>query len=227
MKLLFHPYWTKIGIVAAVAAVVVTALFVVLPRIVDVEAYKPGMIEAVREATGRELVIDGPMRLTMFPVPGIGAGTVHFSNAVGAKGAQMLDVSWVAVRPDWWALLRGRIEVGTLTLYAPTIVLETDANGRPNWEFAPGGNSKQAADAPSKGFHLATGRVEILHGVITYTDPQTKKTIQAIDVNGGASVKSFDGPFNIDFKATVNDVPLKLDVSVGAVTDAGHKAKVS
>ena len=227
MKLLIHPYWRKIGIVAAIAAVVVTAVIVGLPRVVDVEAYKPGMIEAVREATGRELVIDGPMKLTMFPVPGIGAGTVHFSNAVGAVGAQMLDVRWVAVKPDWWALLQGRVAVGTLTLYAPTIVLETDANGRPNWEFAPGGNTKEAAEAPSKGFHLAMGRVEIVHGVITYTDPQTKKTIQAIDVNGGASVKSFDGPFNIDAKATVNDVPLKLDVSVGPATDAGHKATVS
>jgi len=227
MKLIIHPYWKKIAIMAAIAAAVVTSLFVVLPRIVDVEAYKPGMIEAVREATGRELVIDGPMRLTMFPVPGIGAGTVHFSNAVGAKGAQMLDVRWVAVKPDWWALLQGRIEVGTLTLYQPTIVLETDANGRPNWEFAPGGNVKQAAGAPSSGLHLAMGRVEIVHGVITYTDPQTKKTISAIDVNGGASVESFDGPFQIDAKATVNDVPLKLDVSVGAATDAGHKTKVS
>jgi hypothetical protein len=227
MKLLIHPYWKKIAIMAAISAAVVTSLFAVLPRLVNIEAYKPGMIQAVREATGRELVIDGPMRLTMFPVPGIGAGTVHFSNAVGAKGAQMLDVRWVAVKPDWWALLHGRIEVGTLTLYQPTIVLETDANGRPNWEFAPGGNVNQAANAPSSGLHLAMGRVEIVHGVVSYTDPQTKKSISAIDVNGGASVESFDGPFQIDAKATVNDVPLKLDVSVGAATDAGHKTKVS
>ncbi len=133
MKMLLRPNWRKIGIVAAAAAVVVAALVVLLPRVIDVEAYKPGLIEAVREATGRELVIDGPMKLTMFPVPGIGAGTVHFSNAVGAIGAQMLDVRWVAVKPSWWGLLRGRIEVGTLTLYAPTIVLETDAEGHPNW----------------------------------------------------------------------------------------------
>src|SRR5471032_1315454 len=158
MKLIIHPYWKKIAIMAAIAAAVVTSLFVVLPRIVDIEAYKPGMIEAVREATGRELVIDGPMRLRMFPVPGVGAGTVHFANAVGAKGAQMIDVRWVAVKPSWSALLQGRVEVGTLTLYRPTIVLETDAEGRPNWEFKPGGNVNQAADAPSEGFHLAVGR---------------------------------------------------------------------
>src|SRR5438876_8334510 len=35
-------------------------------------------------------------RLRLFPVPGIGAGQVRFANAVGAKGAQMVDVRWVS-----------------------------------------------------------------------------------------------------------------------------------
>jgi hypothetical protein len=35
---------------------------------------------------------------------------VRFANAVGAKGAQMVDVRWVSVA-DWLAPLQGRIEV--------------------------------------------------------------------------------------------------------------------
>src|SRR5476651_404314 len=206
-------HW-NIGLtVAAILGPIAVGLGVA-PYIVDLQAYKPGMIDAVRQATGRELVIDGPMRLSVFPVPGIGAGTVHFANAVGAKGAQMIDVRWVAVKPSWSALLKGRIEVGTLTLYRPTIVLETDAEGRPNWEFKPGGNGAQAADAPSAGFHLALGRLEIVNGTVTYTDPKTKTNFSAQEVTGGATVDSFDGPFEIDAKATVNKVPLKLALAV-------------
>ncbi|HTR86070.1 MAG TPA: AsmA family protein [Reyranella sp.] len=216
----------KIGlIVAAVLAPLVAAVWA-LPHLIDVEAYKPGLIEAVRDATGRELVIDGPMKLTLFPVPGIGAGTVRFSNAVGAKGAQMVDVRWVAVTPAWGALLRGKVAVGTLTLYRPTIVLETDEKGRPNWEFAPGGNINQPDDAPNRGLHLAMGTVEIVNGTISYTDPASRKAISADNVNGSATVRSFDGPFEIDGRATVNDVPLKLVVSVGPDTDKGHKASL-
>src|SRR5215813_2919423 len=133
----------KIGLATAAFVGVLALAIALVPYLVNVEAYRPVIIEAVRDATGRELVIDGPVRLRMFPVPGIGAGQVHFSNAVGAKGAQMLDVRWVAVRPAWWALLQGRIEVGTLTLYRPTIVLETDAQGRPNWDFTPGAGTHQ------------------------------------------------------------------------------------
>src|SRR6185437_16519759 len=101
----------KISIAVAALGSILAGLAATAPYLVDVEAYKPGLIQAVREATGRELVIDGPMRLRMFPVPGIGAGTVRFANAVGGKGAQMIDVRWVSVRPDWGALLHGRIAV--------------------------------------------------------------------------------------------------------------------
>src|SRR5476649_1222602 len=219
--------WLEIGLIAVAAVGAIVAVLAGIPGLIDVEAYKPGLIQAVREATGRELVIDGPMRLRMFPVPGVGAGTVRFANAVGAKGAQMIDVRWVAVRPSWSALLHGRVEVGTLTLYQPTIVLETDAKGIPNWEFGPGENARQAAGAPSGGFHLAVGRLQIVRGTITYTNPQTKSVFKAENVNAGATVRSFDGPFEIDGDATVNGVPLKIDVAVEENTPAGHRARLN
>src|ERR1700739_138097 len=118
---------TKIGWAVAAFLGVLAGAIALTPRLINLEAYRPAIIEAVRDATGRELVIDGPVRLRMFPVPGIGAGQVRFANAVGAKGAQMVDVRWVSVKPDWLALLQGRIQVGTLTLYRPTIILEADA----------------------------------------------------------------------------------------------------
>jgi hypothetical protein len=217
----------KIGLIVAAILAPIVGTFAFLPYLIDVEAYKPGLIEAVRAATGRELVIDGPMRLSVFPVPGIGAGRVRFSNAVGAEGAQMIDVRWVAVTPSWWALLQGRFEVGTLALYRPTIVLETDANGTPNWRFDPGGGARQQAGAPSSGLHLAIGRLSIVRGRVTYRNPRDGTTLAADDVNGSATVRSLQGPFHIGGSATVNGVPLKLDVEVDAADAKGHRTRLS
>lgn len=214
--------WIRIG--AAVAAFFALLAFAgfMAPTLLNVEQYKPAMIAAVKEATGRELVIEGPLKLTFFPRPRISARQVHFANAVGAKGAQMVDVRWIGVSPSLGALLRGKIEVGRLTLFRPSIVLETDAEGRPNWEFAPGAGASQPAGAPSSGLHLAIGTLRIREGTLSYTNPKTNQTLKAENVDLLASVGSFQGPFNFDGTATVNGVPLSLMASVGTPTDKGN-----
>ncbi|MDI1282921.1 MAG: AsmA family protein [Reyranella sp.] len=214
---------TKIGIWAAAVVGVLMLAWSAVPYLVDMQVFKPAMIQAVKEATGRELLIDGPIELSMYPVPGISARQVHFANATGTTGAQMLDVLRIVVRPSVLALLQGRIEVGTLFLYRPTIVLEADADGKPNWEFAPGANASQPQGAPSNGLHLAVGRLAIVRGTIKYTDPRSGKTHTAEDVRVRASVGSLDGPMTLEGTATVNGVPLLFDLSVGGPSDKGHR----
>ena len=215
----------RIWIRAGAAVVAVSALLALAglaaPSLLNIDQYKPAMIAAVKEATGRELVIEGPLKLTVFPTLRISARQVHFANAVGAKGAQMVDVRWIGITPSMWALLQGRIEVGRLTLFRPTLVLETDAEGRPNWEFKPGAGAAQPAGAPSSGLHLAIGTLKIREGTLSYTNPKTGQTLKAEKLEALASVGSFQGPFDFDATATVNGVPLSLMAKVGAPTDTG------
>lgn len=208
----------------AVAALLgpLLAAAIAAPWLVDVEAYKPVLVQAVKGATGRELVIEGPMRLRMLPVPWISAQRVHFANAAGAEGAQMVDVRWVGASPSWWALLRGEVEIGQLTLYQPTIVLETDADGVPNWQFKPGAGASQPEGAPAEGFHLAIGELKVVEGTLNYTNPQTRQTIKAERVEATARVRSLQGPLTISGRATVNGVPLSLDVSMSERKAEGH-----
>lgn len=213
----------RIGWAAVAIFGPLVALYVAAPYLVDVEAYKPALIQAVKEATGRELVIDGPMKLSMFPQPRVSARHVHFANAPGAEGAQMLDVRWVGASPSWPALLRGKVEVGRLTLYRPTIVLETDASGVPNWQFKPGAGASQPEGAPASGFHLAVGRLRIVQGTVSYTNPRTKQTLKAEQVDATASVGSLAGPFALVGKATVNSVPLSLEISLSESRIGGHE----
>ena len=217
----------RIGWAAAAIFGPLAVAFVAAPYLVDVESYKPSLIQAVKDATGRELVIDGPMKLSVFPVPRISAQQVHFANAAGATGAQMIDVRWIGASPSWLALLQGRVEVGTVTLYQPTIVLETDANGVPNWQFKPGAGAAQPQGAPAAGFHLAVGELRIVQGTISYTNPQTGQTLKAEQVAATASVGSLDGPFSISGSATVNGVPLSLDFNLGEPKTGGHATEFS
>ena len=213
--------WIRTGLAVVAFSTLLALAGLAAPTLLNIDQYKPAMIAAVKEATGRELVIEGPLKLTVLPTLRISARQVHFANAVGGKGAQMVDVRWVGITPSFWALLQGRIEVGRLTLFRPTLVLESDAEGRPNWEFHPGAGASQPAGAPSSGLHLAIGTLKIREGTLSYTNPKTGQILKAENLEALASVGSLQGPFDFDATATVNGVPLSLMAKVGTPTEKG------
>jgi uncharacterized protein involved in outer membrane biogenesis len=213
-----------IGAGALVGLLIVALL--VAPRLIDVNSYKPELVAAVKKATGRELVIDGPIHLTLLPWPEVGTTGVRFANATGAKGPQMVDVKSVSLSPALWPLLTGRIEVGELTLVEPKISLEPGSDGKPNWEFSPEGASNQAPGAPSKGFNVSVGRLAIENGTLAFFDPKNGIAITAQKLNIVASVGSAEGPFAAAGSAVLNGTPLKLDAKVNKQKGAGQYAEV-
>jgi uncharacterized protein involved in outer membrane biogenesis len=91
------------------------------------------LVLEVREATGRELTIAGPMRLGFFPKIAVSAEQVSLSNATWAKSPQMASLEKVALEISLLPLLGSRIEVSSIQLSGLTLNLETNAKGDGNW----------------------------------------------------------------------------------------------
>ncbi|WP_439611585.1 AsmA family protein [Reyranella sp.] len=211
------------GIVALLVAVVVAA-----PALIDINSYKPLIVSQVKTATGRDLVIDGPISLSLLPTPTVSVTGVKFFNAAGSKNANMVEVKSVTVQPSLLPLLVGRIEVGEVTLVEPKIVLEINAAGKPNWEFAPSvAEAKPAAAKPSSPRPLSLGRLTIDNGTLIFSDSKAGLSVVGEKANFSASVGSIDGPYTLAGGATVNGAPLKLDLAVGARGANGHSADVT
>lgn len=211
------------GIVALLVAAVVVA-----PALIDINSYKPLIVSQVKTATGRDLVIDGPISLSLLPTPTVSVTGVKFFNAAGSKNANMVEVKSVTVQPSLLPLLVGRIEVGEVTLVEPKIVLEINAEGKPNWEFAPSvAEAKPAAAKPSSPRPLSLGRLTIDNGTLIFSDSKAGLSVVGEKANFSASVGSIDGPYTLAGGATVNGAPLKLDLALGARGAGGHSADVT
>jgi AsmA family protein len=91
------------------------------------------LILEVRETTGRELMIAGPVSLSLFPRIAVSAEQVSLSNAAWAKNPQMASLEKVALEISLLPLLRGRIEVNSIQLSGLTLNLETNTKGDGNW----------------------------------------------------------------------------------------------
>jgi uncharacterized protein involved in outer membrane biogenesis len=193
------------------------------PFFIDVNSYKPLIVSQVKMATGRELVLDGPISLSLLPTPTVSVQGVKFFNVAGSKNANMVEVKSVTVKPSLLSLLGGNIEVGEVTLVEPKIVLEINAEGKPNWEFTPSvAEAKPAAPKPSTPRPLTLGRLTIDNGTLIFSDSKAGLSVVAEKANFSASVGSIDGPYTLAGGATINGSPLKLDLAVGAKKSDGH-----
>lgn len=210
-----------------VLGVFILALLLI-PSLLDLNSYKAQIAAEVKKATGRELAIDGPVSLSLLPRPTVNVSGVKFFNAPGSRNPNMVEVKSITVKPSLLALLVGSIEVSEVTLVEPRIVLEINAEGKPNWEFAPSAAEAQpAAPKPGSPRPISLGRMTIVNGTLMFSDSRAGLSVTAEKANFTASVGSIDGPYALAGSATVNDAPLRIDLDVGARGGDGLPASLA
>ncbi|MGH6980107.1 MAG: AsmA family protein, partial [Stellaceae bacterium] len=229
----------KILIVAGVVVVIVILAIVAVPFFLSADAYKDQILSRVRDATGRDMTIGGPLSLSLFPDVRVEASDVVLANAPGAASPAMAKLKKLDVAVKLIPLLSGRFEVERLSLVDPRIELEIDANGRPSWSFA---ESAAALPAPAPGAvppknpsmmglaalsRLAVKDVSISNGDIVLLDRRTNQREELTDVALTVSAPSLDAPFTMSGSATWRGqkvtIAAKLD-NTGALVRAGGKS---
>jgi uncharacterized protein involved in outer membrane biogenesis len=133
--------WIAVVVVLLIAAVVVAVLTV------DVNRFKPQIVAAVEDATGRKLDIAEDMKLSLWPL-GVGVKRVSFANAAWGTRPQMATIGEFTAQVDLIALVGGQIKVDRLVLADVDLLLEKDRQGRANWDFA--GQKPAAQQQPAQ-----------------------------------------------------------------------------
>ncbi|OIN01215.1 hypothetical protein A9236_08665 [Polynucleobacter sp. QLW-P1DATA-2] len=102
---------------------------------------------SVKDATGRELKIAGPVTLRIFPSLAITAEHVSLSNASWASKPEMLIVKHVEVDIKLLPLLSKEVEFNAINLNGVDAYLQTNKAGDGNWDFTPAvtGNTSSAS----------------------------------------------------------------------------------
>ena len=139
----------KILIAIAVLIVLLVVAVIAIPFLIPVDSYKSKLIAAVKDSTGRDLRIDGKMSFSLFPVVGLEANDVSFSNPPGAASKDMAKLGKLQVALQVLPLLHRDIEIKSLVLIDPVIDLEVDKQGQPNWQFSDA-KTAPAAKQPDK-----------------------------------------------------------------------------
>lgn len=176
---------------------------------------------SVKDATGRDLKISGPVQLTFFPSVGIVAQDISLSNASWAVDPQMLKVQQLELDIQLLPLFLKRVEINRINLSGIDAHLQANAAGIGNWIFTaplaqgePGQASPSSqANEESKTF-VAIDTLNVKNARIAYKESSGSQKVYQIS---SLSLRGDGASTDIKLDAKQGDILLGIEGKVTAM----------
>lgn len=215
----------KIAALTALTIIIVLAVGVtVLLFTLDPNDHKDRIAGLVRDQTGLELQLTGPVELTLYPWLGL---TVSNASLGVPQETSFLQVDHARARARLLPLLSGRYEIDTVQIHGADIDLRIDGQGRGNWLPAgvePVTATDGAPATPRWPAALALGGVDIRDAQLTIDDRVQDRRIVLDDLAIQTSELLFGEPveFSLSVDASTSRPELRAVTSLeGLVTYSG------
>jgi AsmA protein len=232
----------------AIAVTLASLLLVILLAIgaavvlIDPNAYKAQIAAMVKQRTGRDLAIGG--RITILPslTPTIQADDLTLSNAPGGSQPVMVSVGHVEAEIALLPLFAHRLVINRLVLIRPRILLETAANGAPNWVFQPAPSTGVAAPAPGPTAATATAgtaapaapsmeldmrSIHVREAAIDWRDGATRRSVAVAVPRLDASTASETDPILAHVECGTGGVAAVAEVTAGSLARLEDTSAIS
>jgi len=183
-----------------------------IPFIVDPNDYKDKITAEVEKHTGRQLQIEGDLKLSVFPWIGLETGKIVLGNAKGFDSKPFSVIDSAAIRIKLMPLLSSEVVADTITLDGLQLNLAKNKQGITNWADLSSGNAEKAKatesstdKTASKGLAaLAIGGISINNATINWEDAQTGESYQVKDFNLDTGSILPGSPVDIDLGMQLN-----------------------
>jgi uncharacterized protein involved in outer membrane biogenesis len=214
--------------------VLVVAAALVAPFFIDLNDYK-GTIEAkAKEATGRDLKIEGKISLSILPLPSVSVDGIKFGNAPGGTAPNMAEIERATVKVAIMPLLSHKVQVTDIVLTRPVIVAEKLKDGTGNWQLTPpaaAGTTTTTEPAPAQpagdgatasagGWDIQIDGATLEDGTVVYRDLAAGSEQKIEKINVGLSMASLKGPFDAKGSLIAMNLPLGFTVQSGRMDPA-------
>jgi AsmA protein len=185
--------WVAWGFGGLVALAIVGVLVIVW--VVDPNRFKPRIEAAVREATGRELVLVGDIDLGFYPWLALRSGAGSFANAPGFGPEPMVAWRRAQVGAKLLPLLRKQLVVDRVRLEGVDLRLIRHADGRANWQGI--GPTVPAAERPpgEAGPAVTVDGIEITDSRVSFVDETVPRRIELTGLRLTTDEVAPDAPF--------------------------------
>ena len=208
----------RIALIAVLAVlVIVVGAVLVAPSVINWNSFSPQVAAAVRDATGKDLRIDGDISVRLLPRVAVSVDGIQVLDPADDGGAALLSVAEVSATARLWPLLARRLIVDELVISEPVLTLVVDADGRQNWAIpaASADATTASVDAESGGGlrDILLADMRIAGGRVTYEDMRTGRSFAADDITVAAALPEPGNAATMAGELRLNDEPATVTVS--------------
>jgi len=158
--------------------VLIVIVIAIVAATFDPNKYKPEIVAAVKDKTGRTLAIEGNLGLSFFPSVGIAVGRVSLSEPDSSRIFARVEQAKIALA--LWPLLSKRVVVDRVTLSGLALDLVQAKGGKTNFGDLAGGTAAGPRAAPQQGaMHLDVAGIEIRSSTIGWHDESSGQRYKA------------------------------------------------
>lgn len=148
---------------AAVVVLAIVAVALGAGAMLNSDPARARIVTALQRATGHPVRIDGSVGLAWSAAPRVAVSDLVVLNPAGFSRPDLLSVRRVEAELALWPLLQGRVEIPSVSVTGPDLLLERDAAGRGNWEVPPPPPGT-APSTPRPRTEVTVGAIEIADG---------------------------------------------------------------
>jgi AsmA protein len=206
--------------------VLIVMAAIILPLMVDPNDFRDDISAAVKNQTGRELSIEGDLKLSVIPWLGVEVGRVSLSNAPGMGDEPMVAIEGASVGVKLIPLLSRRLEVSQITLDGARINLYRGPGGT-NWDLTGGAESREAApEAAGSGFGMTeVGGIRLKDARVRFVDDTEGARLEAAlgefetgRITAAGDAYAIDGALISDASVDYEDKETgKVEATLGAL----------
>ena len=197
------------------------ALIVAAPFLIPTDTIFNKVSEQVEKTTGRTLTINGDKTLSVFPSLKLELNDVHFANMETGSRDDMASMEQLAVHIPWFSLFGGEFKLDKFVINEPNVLLETDKNGKANWQLFDAVAEQPQAQTESgeaielpENFDIELGEVAIYGGTFTYLDGQTGAKQQISDLELAILLPSLRKTLEVKGGITYMQERFELDITL-------------
>lgn len=208
--------------------VFILGMLFIVPSLVPSETYRTTIQQQLTQELGRDVVIEGDVSLSTFPVIKAKTGRATIANPDGFSRDSLASLEGLEARIKLLPLFTKRVEIANFTLVQPDILLERLADGRINWQVGAAPDDTNTATEPTGSFQRdgryanidpSLGAFRIEDGRLLFVDAVADTRRELTDMNIQLSLPDMTKTLDLTGTLQMDGEPLSLDVSLDSPRD--------